>query len=153
MSSQTVTLTIPDSLYTQLKQRAEQAERSVEDETLDVLASVVPSAGRLPDDLADAVESLRSLDDAALWNAVGSGLVAEVGDELEDLHLRRQREGLSEEEERRLSELKRHYERHLLIRAQALALLKQRGKIRTEDTPPCSPIHRAPTPPRSKGDR
>lgn len=127
MSSQTVTLTIPDSLYAQLKERAEQAERSVEDETLNVLASAVPFTGRLPDDLAVAVESLRSLDDAALWNAAHSRLAAEVSDELEDLHLKQQREGLSEEEDRRLSELKRQYERHLLIRAQALALLKQRG--------------------------
>jgi plasmid stability protein len=127
MSSQTVTLTIPDSLYAQLKERAEQAERSVEDETLEVLASVVPSGGRLPDDLADAVESLGSLDDAALWNAARSRLAAEVSGELEALHTKQQRDSLSADEGRRLSELKLQYERHLLIRAQALALLKQRG--------------------------
>ncbi|MEX0701677.1 MAG: hypothetical protein WD069_06225 [Planctomycetales bacterium] len=127
MSNQTVTLNIPQPLYQQLKERAEQAERSVEDETLDVLASVVPSGGRLPDELANAVDSLRSLDDAALWNAARSRLPAEVSQELEDLHLKRQREGLSDEEERKVAELKRKYERHLLIRAQALALLKERN--------------------------
>jgi plasmid stability protein len=79
MSNQTVTLNIPDPLYRQLKERAEQAERSIEDETLDVIASVVPFGARLPDDLTNAVESLPSLDNAALWNAARSRLAVAVG--------------------------------------------------------------------------
>lgn len=86
-----------------------------------MLASAVPFAARLCDDLANAVESLRSLDDPALWNAAHSRLAAEISEELEALHLKRQRDGLSRDEERRRAELKLQFERHLLIRAQALA--------------------------------
>ena len=127
MSSQIVTLNIPDPLYQQLKQWADQAERSVEDETLDVLASVVATGAGLPADLEEVLASLSTLDDEALWNTARSRLPEELSDELEALHRQQQREGLSEEAKRRVTELRRHYERHLLIRAQALALLKQRN--------------------------
>lgn len=127
MSSQSVTLNIPDSLYQQLKQRAEQSERSIEDETLDVLAGVVPSSAQLPDDLAGDIDALNSLDDAALWDIARSRLTAEVSQELEALHLKQQREGLSDSEQQQLADLREQYERHLLKRAQAIALLKQRN--------------------------
>jgi plasmid stability protein len=127
MSSQPVTLNIPDSLYRQLKQRAEQSERSIEDETLDVLAGVVPSTAQLPDDLAGTLDALKSLDDAGLWDIARSRLAAEVSEELEALHLKQQREGLSDHEQQQLARLRRQYERHLLTRGQAIALLKQRN--------------------------
>ena len=46
---------------------------------------------------------------------------------LEKLHRKRQREGLTRDEGIALSELVRKYERAMLIRAQAAALLKRRG--------------------------
>ena len=42
MSNQTLTLTIPTLLYQRLKQRADQAQRAVEEEALVVLAEGVP---------------------------------------------------------------------------------------------------------------
>jgi len=126
-SSQPLTLNIPDSLYQQLKQRAEQSERSIEDETLDVLAGVVPCSAQLPDDLAGDIDALNSLDDAALWDIARSRLAAEVSEEMEALHMKQQREGLSDNEQQQPAELRRQYERHLLKRAQAIALLKQRN--------------------------
>jgi hypothetical protein len=50
-----------------------------------------------------------------------------VAAELEALHLKRQREGLTESETETLARLVRQYERAMLVRAQAAALLKQRG--------------------------
>ncbi|MGH2593985.1 MAG: hypothetical protein ACRDGG_10775, partial [Anaerolineae bacterium] len=67
------------------------------------------------------------LDDEALWRAARSLLPAQTAAQLEDLHLKRQREGLSEPETQTLAGLVRQYERAMLIRAQATALLKQRG--------------------------
>jgi hypothetical protein len=127
MTVESLTLHIPAPLYRQLKQRAEQAHRTVEAETLEVLTAAVPLAAELPADLAEAIAPLGLLDDEALWRAARSRLGAEAAARLEDLHFKRQREGLTESETQALAALVRQYERALLIRARAAALLKQRG--------------------------
>ncbi len=127
MTDQTLTLQVPAVLYGQLKLRAEQAQRSVEAETLELLAASLPPAEGLPADLQQAVASLALLDDEALRRAAGSRLGSEAAGELEALHLKQQREGLTEVEAQRRVELVRQYEHALLVRAQAAALLRQRG--------------------------
>ncbi len=128
MSNQTITLTLPEPLYRELQQRAAQTRRTIEDETLEVLTGAVPVADKLPTDLAAALAPLSLLDDEALWQAARTRPAAEAAAELEDLHQKRQREGLSEAEAQQLASLLRGYERAMLIRAQAVALLKQRGQ-------------------------
>jgi plasmid stability protein len=127
MTTQTVTLKVPELLYRRLKARANQTQRTVEDEVLDVLAMAVPVADDLPPDLAEAISPLALLDDEALWRAARSQLPPPAAQQLEELHLKRQREGLIEAESQTLAALVRQYERAMLVRAQAAALLKQRG--------------------------
>jgi plasmid stability protein len=127
MTCQTLTLQVPDVLYTRLKERARQANRSVEAELLDVLATAVPPTEELPGDLAEAVAPLALLDDAALWQAARSRLPDQSASRLEDLHLKRQREGLTDAEGRELAALVVQYERTVLVRARAAALLRERG--------------------------
>jgi plasmid stability protein len=122
-----LTLHVPETLFTRLKERADQAHRSVEAETLDVLATAVPLAEALPADLAEALEPLGLLDDAALWEAARHRLTPEVAAQIDQLHLKQQREGLTEAERQTLAALVRQYEQTMLVRAQAAALLKQRG--------------------------
>ncbi len=122
-----VTLELPEPLYQRLKARAEQAQRRVEEELLEVVATAVPVADDLPDDLADALSPLALLDAAALWRAARTQLPADAADQLADLNRKRQREGLTEAEAQQAAALLRQYERAMLIRAQAAALLKQRG--------------------------
>jgi hypothetical protein len=128
MAVQTVTVNVPGALYTRLQRRAEQANRTVEAELLDVLATAVPVADELPADLAEAVSPLALLDDEALGRAARSPLAAEAAARLEELHLKRQREGLTAAEAEALSGLVRQYERAMLVRSQAVALLHQRGR-------------------------
>ncbi len=127
MAAQTLTVHIPERLYTRLKQRADRAQRTVEAEMLEVLATAVPTAEELPADLAEALAPLALLDDVALWQAARHRLAPEVATQLEELHLKQQREGLTEAEAQTLAELVKCYERTMLVRAQAAALLKQRG--------------------------
>jgi plasmid stability protein len=127
MTMQTLTLHVPEVLFSRLKQRAEQANRTVEAETLDLLATAVPVAEELPAELEQALADLGSLDEEALWRAAQSRLAAEAAAELEALHLKRQREGLTAAETQRLADLVRQYERAMLVRAQAAALLRERG--------------------------
>ncbi len=132
MSIQTLTLNVPESLYTQLKQCAERANRTAEEEAVGVLAAAMPVVDALPADLAQAVAVLSLLDDEALWRAARNRLGADVSAEIQDLHFKRQREGLTEAENQILSSLMRQYEKVMLVRAQATALLKQRGHDVTE---------------------
>jgi hypothetical protein len=120
-------LNIPGPLYHQLKDRAERSNRTVEAEAVDLLAAVVPVADDLPPDLSEALSPLSVLDDEALWRAARSRLAPEAVAQMEELHRKRQREGLDEAEARMLAGLVRQYERAMLVRAQAAALLRQRG--------------------------
>ena len=52
---------------------------------------------------------------------------ADVSTELEELHFKRQREGLTANEAERAAELVRQYDRKMLLRAEAALLLKERG--------------------------
>jgi len=127
MTVQTVTLELPEILYQRLKARAEQTQRSIEDEALDVLATSVTVADELPDDLEAAIAPLSLLDNSALWRAARTTLPSDVAQELTDLNAKRQREGLTEAEAQTAAALVRQYERAMLVRAQAAALLKQHG--------------------------
>lgn len=127
MTAQPVTVHLPELLYRQLRERADQHRRSVADEMLDLLATAVPSADALPDDLQQAIAPLALLDDPALWRAARTSLPVEAAGHLEALHHKRQCEGLTEIEEQERTTLVRQYERAMLVRAQAAALLKARG--------------------------
>jgi plasmid stability protein len=127
MTTHAVTLNVPTPLYDSLKRRAERANRPVEAEVLDVLSAAVPATEQLPADLAAALAPLSLLDNESLWRAARSSLASEVAAQLEELHLKQQREGLTGAEAQTLAGLVKQYERAMLIRAQAAALLKQRG--------------------------
>jgi hypothetical protein len=76
----------------------------------------------LPVDLNEAISPLSLLDDAALWRAARSRMADETAAQLEALHLKRQRDGLTATEDQTLAGLVRQYERVMLVRAQAAAL-------------------------------
>jgi plasmid stability protein len=123
MASQPITVNLPESLYERLQQRAAEAQRTLEEELLDAVAAT------LPPDLNEALSSLALLDDEALWRAAQSHLPLEAAAEMERLHLKRQREGLTESEDETVSHLVQQYERYMLVRAQATTLLQERGYV------------------------
>jgi plasmid stability protein len=127
MTVETITLNLPDLLYNQIKRRAERSHRSVEAELLEVVASAVQVADELPTDLNEAISPLALLDDESLKRAAHSHLSPEAAAQMENLHLQRQREGLNNTEEQTLAGLIRQYEHAMLVRAHAVALLKERG--------------------------
>jgi plasmid stability protein len=128
MTAQSLTLSIPDPLYDQIKRRAAARARSIEEETLDLIAAAVPAGDALPEDLAAAVSTLALLDDRALEDAVRSHFAHDSAADLEMLHLKRQRGELSEPERARMHALIRQYERAMLVHAPAAPLLRERGR-------------------------
>src|SRR5262245_12944553 len=127
MTEQPLTLSLPEPLFLRLKDQAARTNRSVEQVTVDILATAVPVADELPPDLAGAISPLSVLDDESRWRAARTHLSAEDVGRIEELHRKRGQEGLTEEETRELAGLVRQYERAMLVRAQAAALLQQRG--------------------------
>lgn len=73
------------------------------------------------------MQALNGLDDAALIESARNRLEDNVSAQLERLHDKQRQEGLSDEESAKLADLVGRYERHMLVRAQAAALLKARG--------------------------
>lgn len=127
MTVQDVTIRLPKALYEQLLSRAARRQRTVADEVLDVLTGATPATEALPDELERAIAQLISVDDAALWQAARSHMPTDAVERLQELNLKRQQEGLVEAEQQESDVLIRQYERSMLVRAQAAALLKQRG--------------------------
>jgi hypothetical protein len=127
MDVQTVTVTLPEPLYARLARRAERSRRTVEAELAETIAALPDETDDLPRDLADSIAALPLLDDAELWCAARHNLSAEKAGAIEDLHSKRQREGLSASESATLSSLMQEYARTMLVRSRSAALLKQRG--------------------------
>lgn len=127
MTGQTLTIHVPEPLFEQLQRRARQTRRSVEDETLDVLTAAMPLEDELPPGLTEALASLERMDDSSLWNTARSTMPPDARAQLTVLGAKQQREGLRDDEAGRLAQLVDEYERCMLLRAQAAALLKKRG--------------------------
>ena len=126
-ATQTVTLRLPIQLYDRFRRRAEKTHRPIEVEVLEAVAIAAPPEDDLPNDLAQTLANLSLLNDAALWQTARQHFLPEDVARLEELHLKRQREGLTPEETEITEGLISQYERAMLMRAQAAALLRQRG--------------------------
>ena len=72
MAIQTLTVRLPDRLYAQLRDRAQQANRTMEAELVDLVATAMPEQGELSDELGLELAGLEHLDDEALWQAAGA---------------------------------------------------------------------------------
>jgi plasmid stability protein len=132
MNTQTVTVHLPEGLYSRLKERAERWNRSIEAEMLDVLSSAMPAGDGLPAHIEEELSRLDVADDETLLLAARSRLSPEDARQLEELHWKRQREGLTQVEAQTAANLVEDYERAMLIRARAAALWKQRGNDPSE---------------------
>jgi plasmid stability protein len=127
MAVQAVTVNLPGLLYERLARRATRTHRTVEAELVDALTDVAATLpdepGELPADIAEAISALHLLGDADLFRAARHSLAPE----LEELHSKRQREGLSASEIEALATLMKEYTRIMLVRSRSAAVLKQRS--------------------------
>ncbi len=124
---QTVTLNMPLPLYNRLKEMAAVSRRSVEAELLETIAAAMPLTDDGTLDSTELISSLALLDNDSLWRIAQTHYPAGQSTQLENLHLKRQEQGLNVVETREAADLARQYDRAMLIRAEAIALLIQRG--------------------------
>jgi len=127
MTVQTITLNLPETVYEQIRQAAEKAQRPVNEVLVDAVTAVAPVIGIASQEMRTALAQMAYLNDAALWQAARATMTAEQRERLEALHDQQQREGLTAEEQAEEQALLALYRETLLVRAQATVLLKQRG--------------------------
>ena len=128
MAVQNVTIRMSDQLYHQVEQRAGRMQRSVEEEVVAVVEDALPVLDFLLADIADELGQMVFLTDSELWHAAQTVMTAGENRRMQALVLKRQREGLSPEEEIEAERLTMRQERVMLLRARAAALLRERGQ-------------------------
>lgn len=120
MGRTTVTFDIPDAVYDNLRQIAEQRQISPEA----VLSEWVDTLWGEPSDIPDEA-ALSTYGDEQLWAVVsriwrGAARLRELSDQAKH-------EALSPEEQAELDQLVTQYDTWVLVRSTALALLQKRG--------------------------
>jgi hypothetical protein len=126
MTYQSITIQLPEPVYQHISQRAWRKQRTVEDEVLSVVVNTLPTFDDLPADLADSLTQLRFLTDAELWQAARTTLPARESQQMQQLVIKQQQQGLTMREQRKAEDLLAHFHRTTLVRAQAALLLKER---------------------------
>ena len=127
MSGRRITIDVPEAVYQRFERAAERAHRSVDDIVAGALLVVAPDEAGEPNPSASVLAELAYRSDAALWQAARSTLTPEQRERLEELHWEQGDRPLTTSEQAEEHVLLRRYRETILVRAQAMALLKQRG--------------------------
>lgn len=128
MADQTLTVNLPDDLYSRLRKRADEAHHTIEDEVVGVLEASMPDDESLPVGLVKLLDFMTLMDDETLWRiAERNTLTREAHKGLQQLRAKSHK-GLTPAEEQRQADLLEQYDEGVLVRSKALALLKQRGQ-------------------------
>jgi hypothetical protein len=132
MTAPAITLQLPAPLYDHFQSRAERTHRSLEAELLDAVATVAEDEEELSPDLTTAIADLELLNDDELRLAARNRLSDDARAQLDRLNFKQQKETLTSAEKETLELLVHEYDRAVLLRAEALRLLKDRGQAISE---------------------
>lgn len=128
MGQKSVTLQIPAELYTAIQQAAEAAARPMETVLLESLEALFqPILDYQDENLSDQYAWLGNASDAQLWAVVYRHLPWAASLRLHELNARAKANALSDAEADELQTLLEQVDRAMLLRSEALLLLKQRG--------------------------
>ena len=128
MATQTVTLQLPESLYARLQQAAHATRRSLDDVLLHaVQVGSPPRWDDAPAEFQADLAALDRLDDDALWQIVRSHKSEEDMERYQYLLDKNADSGLSADERVELANLRVEFDRAMLCKVHAAALLRWRG--------------------------
>ncbi len=128
MTDQTLTLSVPQKTYDQLRQRAKHFQHSVEDEALQALERALAGDSPVTEEAVPTLAALALLSSDELRRIAEREPAAESILLLRALRDKRQATGLTDAEEALARDLVHSYDRAVLIRSRALLLLHQRGE-------------------------
>ncbi|MBC7820697.1 MAG: hypothetical protein IAG10_27750 [Planctomycetaceae bacterium] len=122
-----ISVQVSGRLLQSLKRRATKQRKSLEKEVVELIATGLQNADAGSSELEEVLQPLEMMTDDDLWNAARSRLPRRLSSELEKLHQKRQRDGVTKAERERARLLTEQFERCLVIRARAIELLHARG--------------------------
>ena len=130
MALRTITVTVPEEVYTQLEAQARSSARSVDDLVAQTLTRVLPPAEPdLPPSVQAELPAMEHLSDEALW-AIARSTANDDKLALYDLLTERQNTGsLTLEGQRLLAQLRAEADALMVRKAHAYALLQSRGYV------------------------
>lgn len=123
----TVSVQIPERIFHRLQRIAEATYRPVEDVLATTVSVALPQNPNLPSELADDLAAMTMFSDEALWAAAESFLAPAQRRRLNQLSHAGGQRPLSAAESVELAHLVDLYDRAVLRRARALAILAYRG--------------------------
>jgi hypothetical protein len=128
MTTETLTIQVPERLYRRLERLAALSGRPLESLVTQTLSASIPP---LPDDLPsptrDALTSLEALSDDDLWQIVRSGIPEAEYEQFSELRAKRSAGMLEPDEQATLERLTQEADLLTLRKAYAAVLLKWRG--------------------------
>ena len=123
-TSHTISINIPDELYEQLQEIADQSQNSVEATILGTLKLLF----RPSSDLKARLAFMESLSNEHLWEIAHQNLSDEETKRLHELIALGKQIPLSDEQTRELNQLVDREDYQILLRSKALLILKERGQ-------------------------
>ncbi len=126
-NGQTVSVELPEPIFRRLRHIAEVTHRSVEDVLATTVDAALPQTPGVPPEVADDLAAMAVFSDTALWTAAETTLSPEQQRRLNQLTQAGEAHLLTDAEAAELTQLIDAYDRAVLRRAKALALLAQRG--------------------------
>lgn len=133
MSERTISVELAESTYEKLKRAAELTQRSV----ADVLNSTIDAAlvvdSDLPQELSNELAAMHVMSDAALFSALYPIFTSEHDERLDQLSQTAEQRPLGNSEKEERESLLRLYDKSIIRRAQAMAILHQRGHSITRE--------------------
>ncbi|MCU0466055.1 MAG: hypothetical protein MUF38_15985 [Anaerolineae bacterium] len=119
------TLTVPEKLYRRAEELARLTARQVDEVLIDQLQELMLPP--LPGDEQAELDAMRALSDDALWAIARERMGDDLQDQLQHLMARNDRGLLSPVERGELEKLVERGNRLMLRKAEAAALLRERG--------------------------
>src|SRR5690242_13813037 len=99
ITTQEVTLNLPEPIYDQIRRAAEKSHRSIDDILLETILAATPTLDAPVGPLRAALAHLAYLNGAALWQVARATLLPVQSERLAELHDKQQREGLTVDEQ------------------------------------------------------
>lgn len=127
MNMQTVTIQLPKNTYERIRNAARAQKRTLENLLQDAVSAGLPLVDDLPPELAGEITAMTLLNDQALRQVAGRKIPAARQKKIDRLLDEKQAGQLNKVGQKELDILLAEVEHIILVRAQAAALLCQRG--------------------------
>lgn len=127
MNFQTVTLNMPVPVYQRALRAAEALRRPMEEIIVEALRVALPPLDDVPPEMVSGLAAMSAWSDDDLWKTASGVMSTKQQNRLRKLSATQQKRSLNLDETKELNELRQAYGQFTLRKAQAYALLRQRG--------------------------